>query len=500
MSEVYPRVFVTRTVAQDGALYFGPYTDVGTMRKSLHMVKRVFTVRSCNYDMPRESPQRPCLDYHIGRCLAPCVGYQSAESYRAMIGQVVAFLAGRDDEPVKRVAAMMQTAADSLDFERAAELRDAIHALENMEEPSVVVRVAGGDCDVLGFARDGDDACVVILKVRDGKLLARDQRFLEQVEGEQDADILAAYLAGGYMVREERARELILPFEVSDHDLIARSLVSTRLLIPQRGSRRELADLAEQNARHLMEEMKLSSLEVDERAADPVYELARELGMQKIPRALVCFDISTAAGTDTVGSCVWFENGRPRRAEYRKFKVKTVEGSDDFASMAEVVRRYFERRLAEKRQLPDLVVIDGGKGQLSSARSVMLELGLEATTLVSLAKKEEEVFLAGRAEPLRLPRRSPALRLLQRARDEAHRFAVSYNRRRRSMRTVTSALIRLPGIGPARRTALLKAFGSLEGVKAATAAEIAAVPGFSEASANKLLLAIRDSTLTSQPE
>jgi excinuclease ABC subunit C len=197
---------------------------------------------------------------------------------------------------------------------------------------------------------------------------------------------------------------------------------------------------------------------------------------------------------------VWFENGRPRRAEYRKFKVKTVEGSDDFASMAEVVRRSFERRLAEKRQLPDLVVIDGGKGQLSSARSVMLELGLEATTLVSLAKKEEEVFLAGRAEPLRLPRRSPALRLLQRARDEAHRFAVSYNRRRRSMRTVTSALIRLPGIGPARRTALLKAFGSLEGVKAATAAEIAAVPGFSEASANKLLLAIRDSTLTSQPE
>ncbi len=494
VKEPFPRVFVTRRILEDGSLYFGPYTDVGAMRRSLTLVKRIFTVRSCNYHMPRENPPRPCLDYHIGRCLAPCVGYQSNAAYRVMIDEVVGFLSGRSDEAVRRVAGMMEKAAAALDFERAAQLRDAIRTLETMEEPSVVVRVAGGDCDVLGFARDGDDACIAVLRVREGKLLARDHTFLEHVEGEADADILAAYLRSGYLSREDRSQELIAPFEFSDQQLIASALRPTRILIPQRGPRRELADLAEQNARHLMEEFKLSTLEVDERAADPVYELARETGMEKIPRSIVCFDISTSQGTDTVGSCVWFENGRPRRSEYRKFRIKTVQGSDDFASIAEVVRRYFERRIAEAKPLPDLVMIDGGKGQLSAAREVLAPLGLETITLLSLAKKEEEVFLSGRSEPLRLSRRSPALRLLQRARDEAHRFAISYNRRRRTMRTVTSELLRVPGIGPSRRTALLREFGSLDAVRSASEEQIAAVRGFSLESARRLLDALRDTS------
>jgi excinuclease ABC subunit C len=490
LRENFPRVFVTRRVVNDGSRYFGPYTDVGSMRRSLNLVKRLFTVRSCNYDMPRDAPERPCLDFHIGRCLAPCVGNQSVASYRGMIGEVIAFLNGRNDDVVRLVREMMDGAAARLDFERAAELRDALQSIRNMEEPSAIVRVTGGDCDVIGFARDGDDGCVATLRVRDGKLLSREHGFLEHIEGETDANIVSCFLAGAHLSRPDRAGELILPFEVDDQELLREALAPVRILIPQRGPRRELADLAEQNARHLLEEFRLASLETDERAADPVYELARAIGMQKIPRSIACFDISTTQGTDTVGSCVWFENGRPRRAEYRKFRVKTVEGSDDFASLAEVVRRYFERRLSEGKRLPDLVVIDGGKGQLAAARNVLHSLPLESVALVSLAKREEDVYISGRPEPLHLPRRSPALRLLQRARDEAHRFAVTYNRRRRTMRTVTSELLRIPGIGPTRRTALLREFGSLDAIRAANEQDIARVPGFSEATARRLLAAL----------
>jgi len=247
-----------------------------------------------------------------------------------------------------------------------------------------------------------------------------------------------------------------------------------------------LIALAEQNARHLLEELKLSSMEAEERAGDPVYELGRELGLQRLPRALVCFDISTTQGTDTVGSAVWFENGRPKRAEYRKFKVKTVEGTDDFASMREVVRRYFARRLADEKPLPDLVVIDGGKGQLSAAQAAMAELSLDRP-LISLAKREEEIFVWGRSEPVKLSRRSPALRLLQQARDEAHRFAVTYNRKRRSMRTVTSELLKVPGIGPVKRRRLLQQFGSIQGVRDAGEVAISRLPGFNPERARKLL-------------
>jgi excinuclease ABC subunit C len=487
VQEPFPRVYVTRRLEDDGASYFGPYTDVGAMRRALNVVKRIFTVRSCNYDMPAQMPERPCLDYYIKRCKAPCILAQSQHDYRAMIDEVVLFLSGRPDEVMRRVTERMDLAAEQLDFERAAELRDVLHHLEQMEEPTVVLEVEGGDRDVVGYARDGDDACVTVLRIRSGKLLSREQRFLENIDGEEDAEVMSVFLAGSYVSMQERARQLLLPFDFPDRELIEQALPDSRILIPQRGPRRDLIALAEQNARHLLEELKLASMESEERAGDPVYELGRELGLQRLPRSLVCFDISTTQGTDTVGSCVWFENGRPKRGEYRKFKVKTVEGTDDFASINEVVRRYFERRTRDEKPLPDLIVIDGGKGQLSAAQGALAGIGITDRPLISLAKRDEEIFVWGRVDPVRISRRSPALRLLQQARDEAHRFAVTYNRKRRSMRTVTSELLKVPGIGPVKRRRLLQEFGSVQGVRDAGEEAIAKLPGFNAERAKKLL-------------
>jgi excinuclease ABC subunit C len=491
VQEPFPRVYVTRHLVNDGGRYFGPYTDVAAMRRALNVVKRIFTVRSCNYDMPRVMPDRPCLDYHIGRCKAPCILAQTQAEYAAMIDEVLLFLDGRADEVIRRVRDRMSLAVESLDFERAAEFRDVLRRLERMEEPSLVVEVEGGDRDVIGYARDGDEAAIALLRIRDGKLLARDQQYVENLEEESDAAVLTAYLVGPYRIGPERAREVLLPFPPEDDELVSGALEKARLHVPQRGPRREIVELATQNARHLLEDAKLAGDDgPEERAADPVYELQRQLGLQKVPRSLVCFDISHAQGTDTVASCVWFQNGRPLRAEYRKFKVKTIEGVDDFASMREVVGRYFRRRIDEGKPLPDLVVIDGGKGQLSSAQMVLEELGLASLALISLAKREEEIFVPGRGDSIILKRRSPALRLLQQARDEAHRFAITFQRARRSARTITSELLRIPGVGERRRRELLHAFGSLQGVKDASLEQIASLPGFSTKTAQKVVDAL----------
>jgi excinuclease ABC subunit C len=492
VAEPFPRVWVTRHLVDDGSRYFGPYTDVGAMRRALNVVKRIFTVRSCNFDMPKQMPERPCLDYFIKRCKAPCILAQTQGEYRAMIDEVLVFLEGRTNEVKKRVRERMALAAESLDFERAAELRDALNHLERMEEPAVVMNIEGGDRDVVGYARDGDDAAIALMRIRGGKLLAREHQFLENVEEESDDAVLEAYLVASYLPLEDRAGELLVPFEPAERELVETSLERTKVAVPQRGPRRELVDLATQNARHLLEELRLTGEETDERAGAPVYELQRQLGLQKVPRALVCFDISHAQGTDTVASCVWFQNGRPYRAEYRKFKVKTVEGIDDFASMNEVVTRYFTRRIEEGKALPDLVVIDGGKGQLNAAHAALSALGLAEMPLISLAKREEEIFVVGRSESLRLSRRSPALRVLQQARDEAHRFAITFQRKRRAARTITSELLRIPGVGESKRRQLLAAFGSLQGVRNATVEEMAALPGFGRKTAEKIVARLHD--------
>ena len=493
VAEPFPRVYVTRQLTNDGSRYFGPYTDVGAMRRSLNVVKRIFTVRSCTYDLPTVAPDRPCLDYHIGRCKAPCVLAQTRDEYRAMIDEVLLFLDGRADEVIRRVRDRMRLAAESLDFERAGEMRDVLQHLERMEEPTVVLEVEGGDRDVIGYARDGGDACVTWMRIRAGKLLARDHQFFENIVEETDAAVLEMFLAGPYRLGQERAPELLIPFELEDgeRELVEESLDGARIHVPQRGPRRELVDLAIQNARHLLEEARLAGEETQERAGNPIYELQRQLGLQKVPRTLVCFDISHAQGTDTVASCIWFQNARPYRAEYRKFKVRDVEGIDDFKSMHEVVSRYFARRISEEKQMPDLVVIDGGKGQLNAAHDAITALGLGTLPMISLAKREEEIFVVGRSESIRLPRRSVALRVLQQARDEAHRFAITFQRKRRTLRTVTSELLRIPGVGESRRRALLAAFGSLEGVRDAPPEAIAALPGFSLGTARKILAVLR---------
>lgn len=486
LAEPFPRVLVVRRVAIPSARYFGPYTDVATLRQTLNIIRRIFTVRSCHWDLPREAPERPCLDYHIERCRAPCVNLQSEGEYRRMIDDVLLFLEGKTVDVRTRLRERMQQASRQLDFERAAQVRDALKWLDQLEQPQAVELVGGGDADAIGIARDGDDACGVVLRVRDGKLIAREHWFLENAEHETEGAVLAAFLVRCYLPLDGRARSVLLPFPPEDLNSLAALVPDVDWRTPQRGAKAQLAELADQNARHLLDSLRIESFDIDERAADPVFALGRDLGLAAVPRAFVCFDISTNQGRDTVGSLVWFEAGRPKKAEYRRFRIRGAQ-QDDFAAIHEVVTRYLTRRLTEEKALPDLLVIDGGKGQLGAALDAARAAGLAQLPIVSLAKRDEEVFLPGRGQPLALSRRSPSLKLLQRARDEAHRFAVSYSRKRRSRRTITSELLAIPGIGPNRRRVLLERFGSLAGVKTATSAEIAALPGFSVRLAERIL-------------
>lgn len=487
LQDPFPRILVTRQAADDGARYFGPYTDVGALRQTLRVIRRIFTVRSCHYALPDDAPDRACLDYHIGKCRAPCVGRESREEYRRMVQDVVLFLEGKTLEVRTRLRERMQQAATDLDFELAAELRDVLARLDQIEEPQTVERVGGGNCDAVGLARDEDDACAVVMRVREGKVIGREHTFLVGVEGVPEGDVLTAFLVRYYLPRSWRARLAVLPCPPADEDALREAFGDAQYAVPQRGLYRRLADLADQNAIHLLETLRLETFEGAERAEDPVYALGRDLGLAAVPRTLVCADISTAQGRDTVGSLVWFENGRPKRGEYRTYRMKTVEGQDDVASMQEMVGRFLARRLAEAKPLPDLFVVDGGKGQLNAALEAAREAGVTALPFASLAKRDEEIYLPGRSEPLRLSRRSPSLRLLQRARDEAHRVAVTFNRKRRAARTITSALLEIPGVGPSRRRALLEQFGSLAGVKSASVEELKQVPGISDAMAQRIV-------------
>ncbi len=490
LADPFPRVLVTRRRDIAGARYFGPYTDVALLRRTLAVVRRLYTVRSCADDLPSERRERPCLDYHIGRCLAPCVGWQSETDYRAMISDVVDFLEGRTVDVRAKVREAMLVASQRQDYERAGQFRDQLKWLEQVESPSGVEALGTGDADIVGYARDGDDAVGVFLRVREGRVVLREQAFLENLGDETDEQILSFLLVRSYVPLEGRVRRLVLPFPPADIDLLQELLPETEWNVPQRGTARRWLDLADQNARHLMESLRIESFETDERSGDPVYALGRDLGLNTVPRSMICVDISTNQGRDTVGSLVWFEAGRPRKSDYRKFKIKGAGQQDDFAAIHEVLTRYLTRRREEAKPLPDLIVIDGGKGQLSAAVEAATALGCGDIPIVSLAKKEEEIFFPGRSESLRLPRRSPSLRLLRRLRDETHRFGVTYNRQRRTKRTITSALLEIPGVGPNRRRLLLEKFGSLAGVKSASVGEIAALPGFSQRLAERVLAAV----------
>jgi excinuclease ABC subunit C len=487
LADPFPRVIVTRRRDIPGARYYGPYTDVGQLRRTLAIIRRLYTVRSCTDNLPAEQRERPCLDYHIGRCHGPCVGWQSMDDYRRMVEDVVDFLDGRTSDVRQKVREAMHVASAREDYERAKEMRDALRWLDRLEEPVSVEVIGTGDADVVGYARDGDDAVGVLMRVREGRVIGREHRFLEGLEEEEDADVLSAFLVRYYVPTESRARRVVIPFPPADWDALRELVPDADWTIPQRGTAHRWLELADGNARHLMESLRIESFETEERAEDPVYALGRDLGLNAVPRSLVCVDISHNQGRDTVGSLVWFEAGRPKKSEYRKFKIQGLGQQDDFAAIHEVITRYLTRRRDEALPFPDLIVIDGGKGQLNAALDAMEKVGVGPIPMVSLAKREEEVFLPGRSESVRLSRRSPSLRLLQRARDEAHRFGLAYNRQRRTTRTITSELLNIPGVGPNRRRQLLERFGSLAGVKSASVAELATVPGFSTRLAERVL-------------
>jgi len=487
LGEPFPRVLVTRRRDIPGARYFGPYTDVAQLRRTLAIIRRLYTVRSCQDKLPEERRERPCLDYYIGRCRAPCMGWHDFPEYQRMVEDVVNFLEGRTQDVRARVREAMLEASNREDYERARELRDALRWLDRLEEPLSVEVMGTGDADVVGYARDGDDAVGVLIRVRGGRVVGREHRFLENVEEEQDSAVLSAFLVRYYVPAEDRVRRLVVPFAPDEWDTLRELLPTTDWSIPQRGTAQRWLSLADQNAMHLLESLRIESFETEERAEDPVYALGRDLGLNVVPRSFICVDISHNQGRDTVGSLVWFEAGRPRKSEYRKFKIRGAGQQDDYAAIQEVLTRYFTRRKEEQLPVPDLIVIDGGKGQLSAAVAAVEQLGFPELPIISLAKREEEVFLPGRTESLRLPRRSPSLRLLQRARDEAHRFGLAYNRKRRAQRTITSELLSIPGIGPTKRRLLLERFGSLAGVRSASVAELASVPGFSQRQAERIL-------------
>ena len=517
VTEPFPRVFVTRRVENDGSKYFGPYTEVGAMRQALEVVKRAYTVRSCRYDLPEETPSRPCLDYHIGRCRAPCVGYQSEEDYGAMIDEILDVLGGKVGRVRDRVAAELEERVEALDFERAATLRDTLTGLDAIERRQRALDVRGGDQDVVGVARDGDHATAVLLRIRGGKLLGREVDHFENLESEDEAAVVAAvatrfYLGRGEHGRADLPREVLLPVDFEDREALEEILGDeaerkVRLHVPQRGEKARLVELAAQNARHMLEERSVMDEAVESRADDVVYELQEALELKVVPRLIVCFDISHTQGTEVVGSAVVFENGEPKKSEYRRFRIRGDWGSrragkaeadgtagagpvrlnDDYRSMAEVVSRYFRRRLEEEAPVPELAVIDGGKGQLSAAAAALREVGADDVQLCALAKREEEVYRPGRSEPYRLPRTHPGLRLLQRVRNEAHRFAHAYNRKLRGKRTLSSELAEIPGVGPKRQRVLLSRFGSVRGIREAGPEALAAVPGFSDKLATTIM-------------
>jgi excinuclease ABC subunit C len=486
IAEPLPRVFVTRRLIKDGSRYFGPYADVGHMRRALRAIKKLYTIRSCHYDLPRQAPPRPCLDYYIGRCKAPCVDYQSQAEYREMIDEVLLVLQGHTGKLAAKLAERMAEAAEALEYERAAEYRDTIRGLEQLERRQSAIDPRGGDIDAVALARDGDTACGVILKIREGKLLGREAHFLGNVEGEGEEAVLSAFIARYYLSQQEIAKELLIPVEFADRSVVEQHLRERaerpfKVRVPQRGAGRELVLRAAENARHLLEERRLMEGQAEKRAPEALYSLQSSLNLERVPRAIVGFDVSNIQGADAVGSAVWFESGQPHKAEYRRFMIRSVEGVDDYAAMQEIVGRYFTRRLEEDRRLPDLVLIDGGKGQLSAAAQALERAGVPDLPAASLAKREELIFTLDRSEAIRLSRREPGLRLLQQVRDEAHRFGLEYHRLRRGRRTLRSGLLEIPGVGPARQKALIKAFGSLRAVKQATAEEIARVPGIGPA-------------------
>ncbi len=516
VQEDWPRVTITRRVEQDGARYFGPYASAGSVRRTLDVVKKLFPWRSCTKTITGTDP-RPCLDYYIRRCIAPCTAYCTPEEYREVIDQTLLFLEGRSRDVLRHVEDQMREASDELEFERAARLRDQAEAIRRVTERQRMATTNALDADVFALARSDDEACVQVFFVRGTVVADTDSFMLDGAREAPDAgddEVLGAFLAQFYESATYVPRSVLLSQAPADRDQLREALRDKRggaveIAIPERGELRALVATAEENAREALAMHRVRWLANRDKTEAALSMLQDELDLPERPRRIECYDISTIQGSDTVASMVVFEDGRPRSDQYRRFRIRSVEGQDDFASMREVLTRRF-KRLAGQRgpdggtngsqgaaaaepdapeapeapeapwdTVPGLVVIDGGRGQLGAALDVLRDLGLGDVPACGLAKREEEIYVADLADPVRLPRSSQALYLLQRVRDEAHRFAVTYHRTVRGKRVRQSALDAVPGIGPKRKRALLRKFGSVKALRAAPVDEIAATEGVS---------------------
>ena len=492
MADDFPRVERTRKLVQDGSRDFGPYASASSVDESMNLVRRLFPFRTCTIDIHdgERALQRPCLLYHIKRCQGPCIQAISKDAYRADIAQVELFLEGRQETLVKALRADMAAASDRQEYERAAVTRDKIRSIERTMESQKMDAFARTELDVVGLARQDNQAAVQLFAMRGGKLIGRDVFLLDAVREAPDDEVLASFIEQFYARATSLPPQVLVPSEPPDAAAIEAFLAERRggpvhLHVPRRGEKRKLLELAERNAKETLAREQARWMADQGRTLGALEELAAALDLPGPPMRIECYDISNFQGAQSVGSMVVFEEGRPRTGEYRRFRIRTVEGPNDFASHQEVLRRRFRRARngdegAEEEfrwRAPDLVIIDGGKGQVAAAKEVLDELGLHDLPLAGLAKEREELFLPGATEPILLPPTSPALYLVQRLRDEAHRFAISYHRDLRAKASVHSAFDDLPGVGPKRRRALLRVFGSTKRVRDAPVEQIAAVPG-----------------------
>ena len=484
LQEDFPRLFVTRRVLKDGAAYYGPYADVGAMHATVKLLRGMFPIRKCR----TMNPDRPCLQYHIKRCLAPCAGYISKEAYRRMVENICLVLDGKTADLKRSLKEQMQQAAETLDFENAARLRDQLQAVERLDEQQKAV-LGAGDMDIVGYAADNFSVCLQLFFVRAGKLIGRKEFFLPV--GDTEQEVVAAFVKQYYYQEDIFIpKEILLSVlpEASENAVLAEWLTAraghkVELLQPQRGDKAKLMKLACENAQKLIQEKERIGQLQQESNLQAAEDLQQAIGVEHPLERMECFDISHTQGAETVASMVVFKDGAASKGDYRRFKLLSTEGKpDDFKSMQEVVYR----RYSKYEDLPSLVIIDGGKGQLSSALEVIRGLGLAELPVIGLAKREEEIFLEGRSDSIMLDKESAALHLIQRIRDEAHRFAITYHRKLRGKRNLVSILDHVEGIGPKRRLALWQHFSSLDAMKAATVEELAAVEGMNSAAAEKL--------------
>ena len=510
VSEDFPQVYITRRPPNDGARYFGPYASAYSVRRTLALLKKLFPYRSCTKTITGTDP-RPCLDFYINRCVGPCIGAVNKDEYMEVIDQVTLFLEGKTDQVVKGLRERMGEAAESLEFERAGALRDQLRAIERVNEGQKVMHLTSENLDVIAVAPAFGEAWVEVFFIRQGKLIGRDHFTMTGTEDEEPGKTLSAFVKQFYGENPYVPPRILVQHPLEDGEAIQQWLSGKRqgpvsLHVPQRGEKRKLVQMVAENAAEGLEQLKVRQAEGGDMDA-AMAELQEALSLPELPHRIECYDISNVQGTNPVGSMVVFEDGKPKTSDYRRFKVKTVEGVDDYSMMREVLSRRFKRLAKSKddvdagengrseasasgsnawQTVPDLVLIDGGKGHLGAALQVFLELGITAIPLASLAKENEELFVPQVPEPIVLPRSSQGLFLVQRARDEAHRFATTFHRQRRSKSSVASAMDDVPGIGPKRRRMLLRRFGSVKGVKEADVNDIAAVPGMTVTMANRL--------------